>query len=307
MIEAHNITNLEGGSLENAVKTDFGLEVKNSKKVTHGYTSQVYEASLGNDTVFIRINKESRVFEVEILGYEILKKQGIPVPKILGYKDNPPSIGHPTMIMSSAIGTTIDEANLSPEEEDMVFEKLGKTLKKINETKLEGYGLLKAKDGELVGEFSSWKAYQETQQKKYHEALNFCTEKKYLTESESDKVKAVCDEIMSLDIGKASLVHRDLHSSHFFVKNTDITGIIDLGGIMASDPRYDIAMSIIFQNPQQQKNFKKGYGELVNDPMVNKYFIVIAIKKIQFRSREDINGDAQSLIPRLQEALKKLG
>ena len=117
MIEAHNITNLEGGSLENAVKTDFGLEVKNSKKVTHGYTSQVYEASLGNDTVFIRINKESRVFEVEILGYEILKKQGIPVPKILGYKDNPPSIGHPTMIMSSAIGTTIDEANLSPEEE----------------------------------------------------------------------------------------------------------------------------------------------------------------------------------------------
>lgn len=307
MLESHNIAKFEDTTIENAIKTDFGLEIKNAEKLNHGYDSQVYKTNLNDETAFIRINKEARVFEAEVLGYETFEQQEIPVPKIIAYKENPPSVGHPTMIMSSAIGTTISEANLTPEDEDIVFEKLGRLLHKINETKLEGYGPLVVKENKLEGQFSTWKDYQEKQQQKYLKDLNFCVEKGYLNDSESEKIKAIYNEIESLDIGKASFLHKDLHSSHFFVQGTDITGVIDLGGIMAGDPRYDVAMSLIFQNPRQQENFKKGYGNLANDPLVNKYFIVIALGKIRFRSREDIKGDAGSMLPKLEEALKKLG
>ena len=41
MIEAHNITKLEGNSFERAIQDDFGFEIKNSEKITKGYQSQV--------------------------------------------------------------------------------------------------------------------------------------------------------------------------------------------------------------------------------------------------------------------------
>lgn len=306
MIEAHNITNLEGNSIESAVKTDFGLEINNAGKIEHGYSSEVYKAELGDDTVFIRINKDAKVFNAEVLGYEIFEKQGIPVPKIIAYKEHPQTIRHPAMIMSSAVGTTVGEADLSPEDKDVIYKKLGKLLNKIHETKLDGFGTLKVEDGRIVGEFPTWQAYREKQHRNDLKALDFSKEKNFVTEIETAKIKHVYVELASLDFGKASLLHKDLHQSHFFVKGTEITGVIDLGRILAGDPRYDIAMSLFFQNPRQQENFKKGYGELANDPVVNKYLITIAIRKIYFRSRNEVKGDVESLVPRLKEALLKL-
>ncbi|MEI8270691.1 MAG: aminoglycoside phosphotransferase family protein, partial [bacterium] len=307
MIESHNVANLEENSIENAVKSDFYLDIKNAEKITKGYQSQVYKASLDNEIIFIRINKDPNIFEVEQSAYKIFEEKGVPVPKIISYKEKPISIGQPTVIMTSAVGETINEAKPSQEQNDIIYEHLGEILKKINETKLEGFGKLTVSDNALVGKFTSWNEYCESQNEHHNKALNFCVDKNFVTNKEANKIKNIYKEIEQLDFGKASLLHTDIHQNHFFVQGSDVTGIIDLGSIMAGDPRYDIAMSLLFQNPRQQEHFKKGYNsDLVNDPMVNKYMTTIIIRKLFFRSKQEIKGDLEKLLISLKEALVKI-
>jgi aminoglycoside phosphotransferase (APT) family kinase protein len=305
MIENHNRINLEQKPFEDGIKDDFGLEIKNSKKVEIGYSSQVYKAELNSEPVFIRINKNPRVFEVEQLGYKMFKEKNIPVPKIIAYKENPPSIKLPTIIMTSAEGISLSEANLSIEEKNIVYKKVGTLLKKIHETKLEGFGALKVVDNQLKGTFETWKEYSEYQDEYNLNALEYVFSNKFINEEEASKIKGIYKEVHDLDFGKASLLHKDIHHGHIFVKGTDITGIIDLGALMAGDPRYDIAMSLIHINPEQQEYLKKGYGELAYDPIVDKHLISIAIRKIFFRTRQEIKGDIEPILSVLRDALKK--
>ena len=97
-----------------------------------------------------------------------------------------------------------------------------------------------------------------------------------------------------------------MHTNHIFVKGDSVTGIIDLGGLSAGDPRYDIANSLLFQNNREQEHFKRGYGKLSEDPMVNKYLITIVIAKIFFRSKDEIKGNVKALLPILKSALERL-
>ena len=210
------------------------------------------------------------------------------------------------MIMTSAVGTTLKESNISPEEKNAVYEKVGITLKKINEVKLEGYGPLRVEKGELIGKFSTWKEYYESQKEYDLRSLNYCVENNYVTLEEAEKIKNIYNEIRSIDFGKASLLHKDLHSVHFFLQGKDISGVIDLGALMAGDPRYDAAMSMVFQSPEQQEYFKSGYGDIADDQLVNKYMITIFIRKIYFRTRQEIKGNVDILLLPLKVSLEKI-
>lgn len=305
MIENHNLISLENESLEKAIWDDFGLEIINTKKIIRGFSNQVYRGNQQEKTVFIRTNKDKNVFEVEQIGYKIFEEQGIPVPKIIAYQENPKSIGFPTIIMSSAEGKIIRESDVSLEQKDVIYENLGKLLKKIHETRIKDFGPMKVYNQQLIGEFSTWRERCESAQKKNNKVLDFSIENKFIKNEEVNKIQEIYKEISLLDFGEASLLHMDLHHEHFFIKDTEITGIIDLGALEAGDPRYDIAMSLIFQNSREQEHFKKGYGELSNDPAVNKYFITILIRKIFSRSQRDKKGNIEILLTLLKEALKK--
>jgi aminoglycoside phosphotransferase (APT) family kinase protein len=306
MIENHNLIKLEDESFEEAIKNDFDLLITDTEKIINGYSNQVYRGKLQDQIVFIRTNKDPNIFEVELSGYKIFEKQGIPVPKIIAYNQNPQSIGYPTMIMSSAQGEALEKAKVSEAQDKVIYENIGKLLKKINKTKLKGFGPLLVIDQELVGQFSTWKEYCESQQSYNIRNLNFSKDNSYITTEESDKIKQIYKEIEAVNLEKASLLHTDMHVDHIFVEGDKISGVIDLGRLTAGDSRYDIAYSLIFQNLREQECFKKGYGELAQDPMVDKYLIIIVIDKIHFRSKKEINGNVEELLPILKDALSKL-
>lgn len=306
MLESHNITSLEGSALENAIKNDFNLEITNPEKVIKGYSSQVYKAKLNNEIVYIRMNKDRNVFEVEKIGYKIFEEKGIPVPRIIDYKENPPTIGLPTVIMTEAKGKTMGEAKTTTEEKEAIYRHMGELLRNLHTTKLKGFGQLQVNDNELVGKFSNWKEYYEFQDKHNNNALDYSVENKFITPEEAEKIKNIHEEIKELNFGEAPLLHRDMHHGHVFVDGTSITGIIDLGSIMAGDPRYDIAMALVFAPESLQESLKKGYGDLAYDPMVNKYMITIAIRKIFFRTKEEIKGDIDPLLLILKNGFDKV-
>ena len=297
---------MESAAFIEAVKSDFGLPITEVEKVTSGWANQVHKANLNGKVVFIRINKNSEIFPLEILGYEIFKKQGIPVPEVIAYQEKPSHLGYPTMILSAASGIEITKANLSLEQKNSVYEKVGTLVRKINEVTLDGFGSLKVVEGKLRGKFQSWKESWMSSEKHFYVDAEIIRNNKLLTDTELQKLEEVYREIGSLDFGRASLLHRDVHSTHIFVTGDSVTGIIDLGRLEAGDPRYDIAMSLVFQKPEEQEAFRKGYGALSDDPMVNKYILAIAGTKIAFRSKNGLKEGAEEAVRVFREALALL-
>jgi aminoglycoside phosphotransferase (APT) family kinase protein len=227
-----------------------------------------------------------------------LVERGIPVPKVISYLEKPKSIGLETAIIDSADGVPMPEAHLPKEQKNKIYELLGEWLKKIHEIKLDGFGKLKIRNGKLQGKFASPKEYWESNKNNGHKAIDFLFDKELITEEEAKKIRGVYSEIEALEFGQASFLHRDLHQDHVFVKDGNISGIIDFASSMAGDPRQDIAMSLVFQNKEEREYFKKGYGELANDPMVQKYMMIIALHKIlsRFKRKNEIDEKMLKLI-----------
>ncbi len=305
-IPSHNIVKLEEWQFIEAVKKDFDLEVTDLEKVTSGWANQVYKASLNGETIFIRMNKKTEVFPVEILGYELFEQQNIPVPEVIAYQEHPQSIGYPTMILSAAEGIDLVKAKISPEQEEKIYEQVGEILRKINEIKLDGYGALEVKDGKLKGKFDNWKDSWMSSEEHFYKDAEILNGSSLITPEEFQKLEEVYREIGSLDFGQASLLHRDVHSTHIFIKGDKVTGIIDLGRLEAGDPRYDIAMSLLYQNNKRKEAFKKGYGDLADDPMVTKYILSIAAMKIAFRFKNKLTDSMEEALRVFKEAFKKL-
>lgn len=289
--------------LGEAIKSDFGIVLTAVEKTAKGYQSEVYRAKTTEGRmVFIRINKKGVAFEVESLGYKMLREESIPVPQVISYQENPPTIGHPTMIIEAAEGVSLEETNLSETEKEKIYQSWGEILRRINEIKLEGFGTLEVVDGKLRGKYKSYEEYCHSQENNYNEVVNTLVKNNLITPEEAEKLHRIIKEINSLNFGQASLLHRDLKKEHIFINHGKITGIIDLGRLQAGDPRNDIAKSLLYQNNKEKDFFKKGYGKLADDPIVIKYLAVRATTVALPRTKEGHKEVAEKAL----EILKKI-
>jgi aminoglycoside phosphotransferase (APT) family kinase protein len=308
MIDAHSLVEFPGGlrSFELVIKHDFRLGIKCAEEVHHGFSNQVHKATLNDKPIFIRTNKDPEIFPVEILGYEAFKEKGIPVPNVIAYEEKPGIIGYPTMIMEAANGIALNQANLTPEQEEKVYENIGNLVNKIHQIKVKGFGPLSAERGNLKGKLSTWEEYWTPKIESTYQDLVFLVDKQLLTEQEAELVRASLKKSNAFSVEESSLLHRDIHRSHVFVTGDQVSGVIDLGLMIAGDPRYDIAYSFMFQNEQQQEAFIKGYGNLAYDPAVNIYLIAIAIGKARFRYNNGLQEGAEKAVDKLRQALYKI-
>lgn len=307
-VSVHNLVNMDSAHFAEAVNSDFGMEIANIEENVKGRQSQVYRATTPDGkVVFIRINKSKEVFEVEVLGYKMFEEMDIPVPGIISYKENPQAIGHPTMVMHAAEGTSLKEAKLSDAEETSIYENVGQVLRKINEVKLEGFGPLEIVDGKFKGKFASNKEYCDWWWKSsLSSAIGFLSSNGLITHEEETKLLRIFKEVSSMDFGKSSLLYRDMHSEHIFVKDGKISGFIDLGRLGAGDPRYDVAQSLLFQNERQQEHFKKGYGEVADDEVVKKYLALRAAGKLFTRIKRNGKEPAEKVLQLFRKTLSEL-
>ncbi len=302
----HNVIEMDEPQFIDAVKNDFGFAISNVEKVVAGYSNQVYSASIEGETVFIRINRDQDIFPVEVKGYEIFEALNVPVPKVLAYQPNPVTLGYPTIILSAARGVELARMTVSPEAEQAIYEDMGNILARINTTKIQGFGRLHTDEEMLKGEFGTWQEYQEKFGKRLEEDINFLEQNETLDTDEIESIREAYRKVSALTIEEAYLLHRDMHFAHVFVEDNKITGVIDLGGLEAGDPRYDIAMSLVFQTPTQQEAFKKGYGPLADDPIVDAYQLLIAARKIVFRIKNARSDVAEKTIDMFRKVREKI-
>ncbi len=154
-----------------------------------------------------------------------------------------------------------------PQQEEVLVYEIGKTMAKIHEIKVEGFGPFDnelAKKGVLKGIHSS---YYESVIAGLDFDLETLIKNGILTEQKAKKYKELFVKSKNvLQCKQAGLVHNDFADWNLLTDGKTVNGVIDFDECVASDPITDIACWSLFFKPERLKTFLKGYFSIVNQP-----------------------------------------
>lgn len=292
-------------ALLSSLRSDFGIEVKNLTRAAEGDHSTVYKGSLDDSVVFVRINRNRTIFEIEVPVIELLAKYSVPVPEVVGCKLDT-SLGYPVMIESAARGTCTTEYFKRAETDhslqlESIVASMAEVLRDMHTIQIEGFGGLRVDDERLRGTFTTWKEYNKNRHtySRYLEALRL------VDASELEILKRVESDLREIEMAQGVFLHRDYHSEHIFTDGTAVTGVIDFGVVKAGDPRTDIAYALYFLEPKYRGLFRESYGPLAQDPIVDKYLLSTAASKIAYRHLNGFTDRLTRAMEEFESAIKK--
>lgn len=288
------ISNLE---LKKYIKKYFGINLLKLTKSKTGFSDESYSAFLNNKSVFLRVSQSERGLAPEKYACELAQSVGVPTPKVLYYlQDN--NIPYEILIMEQAQGLALRNIKLNNKQEVAVYYNMGSTLKKIHSIKLKGFGLLMAKKNDFVGEYYFWKEFILNKKRHYKKLLKHTI----VTDQQlKDIVKtfSVLEELNPSPV----FIHNDFHVTHIFIEKDKVSSVIDFSMASVGDARYDIAKSLYYLSNKRANYFKKGYGNLSQDPIIKKYILTIAVRKAIWTLENKIESRTHC-IKKLQKIFK---
>jgi aminoglycoside phosphotransferase (APT) family kinase protein len=292
-------------SVKAALADDFRLHISSLSKIDPTYlgnTSKVYFGLYNDQKVIIKIGRDPRKYRVEMGGLELFHKYGVPGPQTVAFRKKAKFIDKPVLIQTAAYGIALKQLameQITPK----LWQAAGRTLRRIHDIKLEGFGTLDLSSGKLEGQ-SATLNQRYLDQKPY--VLQYLAKCKFLSSSDIEKIEAAFCNILEADVGQASFLHNDFDRNHIFTDGERITGIIDLGAAYAGDPRSDIAVSHYFLPPDARADFDRGYGDLVLDPLVSQYDLAVAARKLIIRDRRGLTDRIPGAIEILKKTLNQV-
>ena len=153
-----------------------------------------------------------------------------------------------------------------PEKEDKLVYEMGKTMAKLHNVKVNGYGPFvneEAKKGVLVGTFNS---LQESINAGLEENLERLVKYEVLTEERANKMKRLFENNPLLDSKEAVLVHNDFADWNLLTDGNTISGVTDWDECVGGHPIQEIACWSTFFDPERIHTFLDGYYSETKKP-----------------------------------------
>jgi aminoglycoside phosphotransferase (APT) family kinase protein len=214
-----------------------GLEVE---RVQEGVSTRVYRIRRDAEVFYLRVLPEvGASFRPEALAHQLLRERGVRVPEVIYLEDCHPDLQRSVMVTAEIKGRHIGN---DPVDGSMrrILAEAGRDLAVINSIEVEGFGWIRRDTehaGSLQGELS--------------------THREFVFESLADDLDLLGRDALSramveaiwtivetydawLDAPEARLAHGDFDVTHIFQEDGAYTGIIDLGEIRGTGPRYDL-------------------------------------------------------------------
>lgn len=181
----------------------------------------------------------------------LLRRNGIPAPEVLALELDDDNLGA-YVIMRHVGGEPVRPA-------DSLFREVGSHLRRVHEVELSGFGGLRADGGQLSGLSLGW---ADSVAEKVA-GLDRVGAAGLLGGDLVDGFRAALERHGGLltGVGRARLVHGDVHARHVYSQSGRLTGIIDWGDAMAGDPLFDLGR-ILQADERSLSLVLKGYGEL---------------------------------------------
>lgn len=234
------------------------------RELTEGFFNAAYEVTLqSGNTVILKIAPEKdkivMTYERGIMSAEVGAMQavqsvdGIPAPAVIGFDDSCTVCSAPYFFMQKISGDSLNSVKLSLSKTQLsaIYVRTGEIAEKVNavECPVFGYPAQKAFQGAVWFEvFEKMLRAAVSDAEKMYVDLKIPTEKLFRKFAED---RAVFDEVTS-----PRLVHWDIWDGNIFVKDGEVTGIIDWERAVWGDP----LMEVGFRTYNINVDFMKGYG-----------------------------------------------
>jgi aminoglycoside phosphotransferase (APT) family kinase protein len=197
---------------------------------------------------------EKNIMMSEVLAMRTVKEQtDIPVAKVLFYDDSLSLIHAPYFFMEILEGASLHSilSSLTPDVQSAIRTEAGSLNKKINRIKGNKFGYL----GQPSLQGNNWyQVFSNMTELAFSDgerlSIDLKISKKQLFK-DLEASKELFDEVKT-----PSLVHWDLWDGNIFVKDNQITGLIDWERSLWADP----LMEVGFRAYSSDKDFYKGYG-----------------------------------------------
>ena len=252
-----------------------GLNVERIEKIDTlaNYLTKV-QTNKGN--YFLKVYKnaeESRTgYKLSNL-YPLLLNYNIPVPQILKYDDSLNLIMHPYLIMSEVEGDMLYNSinTMNKETKYKIFNNLGKILARIHSINFDKFG--ETFDGKKVqgfseigfkGPFDKWKNMHKEIIKYRLSLFKDSSFEEFIkpTTKWFEKNEHLIDYKIT-----PRLLHIDLNQKNIFIKNNEISGIVDFDGAFVGHNEEELMRlenANFGKDTKLRSSFYDGYNNIIN-------------------------------------------
>lgn len=293
--------------LQTAIASEFDIQINNIKEIMYaGDVSQTYSAEVEGKKVIIKtVEADRNNYAIEAASLGLLQKYGIPSAKPLGYSKLK-EVNRAVFIQTAIEGSPIAEIpNLK--EAGNLLRDIGQVMYRFHGIKLSGFGQLEIKSDKLQGRSESWlKSLQESENvySLNEQDSEYLLNHEFIDSTQAKIIENTYQELLVLRLPVASWIHKDISPEHIFAAKNKITGLIDVGAAVAGDPRLDLAVARYFFPKADWVEIAKGYGPSADDPIVDKYLLLVAARKVTYRDQRKFTRRMSRATEILQELLK---
>jgi hypothetical protein len=231
------------------------------EKIDKGVSTNVFKLT-NLDTYYLKILSKKESLSPILLVNKLLLKQKVKVPKIVFTLKNSTILNNRDMYIEKELnGESIKNTTLSEEEKNIIIQKAGKDLAKLNSIEVKGVGWIEGtKNNQL---YSKGKDYDDFIIRNIRNMLNKFIEIKILSNEQADKITEYIQSNKEfIDIKDNSyLAHGDFCIEHIYHANGKYSGIIDFGDIRGTSKYHDLAHFYTY-NRKYFKSLVEGYNSI---------------------------------------------
>ena len=238
----------------------FGGPVSGLAPLRGGEAAQAFGFLVDDQQYVIRINANSRSFEMDRYEHSHFSSAEIPIPEIIQVGNFDENLHY--AISRRLRGRLVDE--LSGEEHARTLPHLIQTLDAIHQIDVRSQGLYGEWDEDGEAHLDSWQQYILS----IKDRVPYGTDWRSLFETSSMEPSLVertydrISELVEYCPEEISLIHGDFGSDNVLAKDGRITGVLDWGGSKYGDFLYDVAWLIFWSDRYDAGTFKKHFQSL---------------------------------------------
>ncbi len=254
---------LSADTINAMVEKAFGCKADSMEELTEGFFNIAYKIQVNNQSVILKIappkNIDVMTHEKNIMYSEVdsmrkvAKETSVPVLKVLFYDDSCVICDRPYFFMEMLDGrsfsTCMDE--YSTEEKYEIHKQIGKYNKKLNQLTNDKFGYYCQEDKQGSNWYEVFKSMLEDTfvDAERKNVIRPVTKDELLVLLEKDKY--IFDEVK-----QPKFVHWDIWAGNVFIKDKEVTGIIDFERCLWADE----LMEVGFRTYGYEQGFFDGYG-----------------------------------------------
>jgi aminoglycoside phosphotransferase (APT) family kinase protein len=278
--------NMDLGKAKKIIEKETKSEIRLLEDATKGWDHNVYIAQTNKGCFVLRVPiKDRNKIKIQAWACNKWHKLGIPVPKPIILKRN-------YLIEKCIQGEDMEHLKLNKAQKKVVYQKIGRYLKKMHTIETKKYGPL-AKPGR--GKYNSWKDFTDTLAV---DCLRKCLRQGKLSRIKAEQIKKEYAQFKEylLNFKDSRLVHSDLCADNIMVNKGKLSGIIDAADALSGDTLFDIAV-IYYDTADKNiiKQISKTYGK-IDFKIVRGYAIIACLWVLTYhKNRKDILKENKKL------------